>query len=63
MIAAPGKYYVYAVIDKAASPPAVVAVRLSRQEANKERQRMIDDPLGSFGLLRVRRARMTLFET
>lgn len=63
MIAAlPSKHYVYAVIDKAKAD-ALVTVELSRKLA-----RHYIDHLGHFGeegeeTLRVRRAKLTLFES
>jgi hypothetical protein len=61
VIAAPGKYYVYAVIDQAESPAALLAVRRSRQEARLVMKR--EQAEGAPATLRVRRAKLTLFET
>lgn len=66
------KYYVYAVIDKSTSPAAVLAVRLSRQDARRamiEAQHIragFEQSTGedmNVSALRVRRAKLTLFET
>lgn len=56
----PGKYYVYAVIDKAQSPATLLAIRLSRQSANEAKLEHEDAMTASE--LRVRRAKLTLFE-
>lgn len=55
--AAPGKHYTYAIIDSATN--ALVAVRLSRREAREYIKSLPDAPAS----LRVRRAKLTLFES
>lgn len=58
----PGKYYVYAVIDTSTSPATLLAVRGSRQDAKNAKDALW--PLAGEGAnYRVRRAKLTLFET
>lgn len=51
-------FYVYAVVDKTSDPPALVTVKNSRAEARKEVEHSPDADT-----LRIRRGRLTLFET
>ena len=57
MTPAPHKFYVYAVIDIVPTPPELVDVRTTRQEARLKAQQLVREGL------RVRRGKLTLFET
>jgi hypothetical protein len=58
IVAAPAKFYAYAVVNTATTPPKLVAIGLTRQLAKQEKDQQLDP-----APLRVRRCKLTLFET
>jgi hypothetical protein len=58
IIVTPTKFYAYAVVNVATTPQQLVAVGMSRQLAKQEKERQLDQ-----GPLRVRRCKLTVFET
>lgn len=56
---APTKFYVYAIVETATTPPTLVDVRFSRREARE----FAETPIRHTPTLRIRRAKLTLFES
>lgn len=54
----PVKFYAYVVVDKSKNPPAPLTIKLSRQACNEFRNTQ-----ANAADLRVRRAKVVLFES